>query len=144
METKSILHIHSYAPQTPTWILCAECINRVEQIRVVTVPHPEWGHDCHIEYVYVTPLGDRQVWMGGSCCPLDTCDSYIFQGNVITIEILEAMFMTQNIVTNRTDYYAEMEHEIVTSWPQLRIAPEVFGYCKEKTDAKDTENGRSE
>lgn len=129
---KEILHIHAYAPQVPTWILDNECINQVEQIRVVTVPHPEWGHDCRIEYVYATPLGDRQVWMGGSCSPLDTCESYIFQGTVITEEIFEAMYMKQTFVTNREDYYGDLEEEIATYWPQLSIAPSVLDYCKEK------------
>lgn len=137
---KEILHIHAYAPQVPTWILDNECINQVEQIRVVTVPDPEWGHDCRIEYVYATPLGDRQVWMGGSCSPLDTCESYIFQGTVITEEIFEAMYMKQTFVTNREEYYADMGHEIATYWPQLSVSPSVFGYCKEK-DAEEAEEG---
>lgn len=137
---KEILHIHGYAPQTPTWVLDNECINMVEQIRIVTVPHPECGHDCHTEYVYATPLGDRQVWMGGSCSPLDTCESYIFQGSVITEEIFENMFMRQSFFKNREEYYADMEHEIVSYWPQLKIAPSVLEYCKEK----DAESMRSE
>lgn len=128
------MHIHAYAPQIPTWILDNECINLVEQVRVVTVPHPEWGHDCHIEYVYITPLGDRQVWMGGSCSPLDTCESYIFQGTVITEEIFEAMYMKQTFVTNREEYHADIENEIATYWPQLSVSPSVLGYCKEKDE----------
>lgn len=131
---KEILHIDSYVPKgEPTWLFYNESISLVEQIRVITVSHEEWGHDTYIEYVYVTGMGDRGIWSGGGeIAPFDTVDSWIFRGRTIAEEELELMFLKQGKST-REALLQSLVQEVDTYWArQLSFAPGLLKYCKEK------------
>lgn len=132
---KEILHIESYVPEELTWIFTEYSISLVERIRILTVPHHEWGHNCHIEYVYVTCVGDRCVWMGGDVTPFDTIDSWVFRGNVITRNIFENLFFKQDFASTREEFHQHLLGMVHTYWPQLSIDPDVLDYCKNKDAA---------
>lgn len=132
---KEILHIESYVPDEPTWIFTEDSISLVERIRILTVPHEDWGHNCHIEYVYVTCDGDRCVWMGGDVSPFDTVDSCLFRGNAITGNIFETLFLKQDFASTREEFYQYLLHMVHTYWPQLRIGTDVLDYCPNKDAA---------
>lgn len=130
---KEILHIHAYMPTETTWLFENDSISRVEQVRVITVPHEAWGHNCHIEYVYVTGLGNREVWMGGDCTPFDCTDSWIFRGNIITEDLLEDLYRKQDFAETRESFYENLLYQIETYWlEELTLVPGLLDYCKEK------------
>lgn len=130
---KEILHIDSYIPKEQTWLFQDGCLSLVEQVRIVTVPHEEWGYNCHVEYVYLNGSGDRGVWIGGDCTPFDAIGSWMFKGNHISLPIFKDMYMKQNHVSPCThiDFYDEILYECLTYWNnQLIIEPEVAAYCQ--------------
>ena len=133
---KEILHIHVYTPSTPTWLFGNGGLSKVEQIRVLTVPHKDWGHNCHIEYVHVSGLGYHEVWMGGDCTPMDACDSWQFRGNVITADIFDYLYIErEDRKQTHEELYDSLLYQVKTYWPELELAPGLLEYCKEKDKA---------
>lgn len=133
---KEILHIHAFTPSALTWIFEDGYLSKVEQIRVLTVPHEEWGHNCHVEFVHVSGLGYYEVWMGGDCTPMDACYSWIFKGNVITADILDDLyFKREDCKQTHEEFYDSLLHQINRYWPELELAPGLLEYCKGKDKA---------
>lgn len=128
---KTVIHVDSYFPTEPTWIFDHLRINMVEQIRVVTVSHEKWGYECYIDYVYITAEGERCVWIGYGTLPSSTCESRVFRGNVITKDIFDMLYRTEDTGTHAW-FYEHILNQCNKDWSQLTIASDVLEYCKEK------------
>ena len=125
---KEVLHVDSYSPTEPTWLFYQLEIYLIEQIRVVTISHEKWGYECYIDYVYITPKGERNIWIGYDTLPSSTCESRVFRGNVITKDIFDELYRTEDTGT-RTRFYEHILNQCDTDWPQLTIAPDVLEHC---------------